>query len=209
MSDGQRLPAQRLLLFLILQQGLFLAIGVGLWIWSGRSATGLLRFGWLDLALGVALTALLVGLLASIAALAPRVRRHMTDIMARTLFMTDRPYGRAAILLISFAAGLGEEVLFRAGIQQLAADHMPGWAAIGLATLLFALAHPASRLLMAFVAGVSLILGIAYHLTGSLMAVLIAHALLDVWGCATIQKELRARGHWGGTRPALADERRE
>ena len=203
MSDRRIRAAEepKLLLLLSLQQGLFLAAGAGLWVWSGRSLSELLRFGWNDVLIGLGLAAVLVGLLTALLAF-PSLRARMAHEMGRSLFATERPYGWGAILLISFAAGIGEEALFRGGIQIFAGGYMPGWVAVAFATLLFTIAHPGSPAFMAFVAGISAILGTAYHLTGSLLAVMLAHALLDVCGCFLTQRELRQLDHWSDPSPS-------
>jgi uncharacterized protein len=186
----------KLLLFLAIQSILFAAAGLGLWLWSGRPAADFLQFRWFDLFAGLALSVLLVAPLAALFAFRPRLRERMAREMGRTLFATERPFGPGAILLISLSAGIGEEALFRGGIQTLAGDHLPPWAAVALTAALFTAAHPGSRTFMAFVAAIAIVLGAGYHLTGSLLAVMIAHAALDIWGCVQTQAELRRIGHW-------------
>jgi len=186
----------KVLAFLIVQQALFLAAGIGLWLWSGREAADFVALSWSGLGIGLLLTAGLIGLHLLVFALWPAGQERLAREMGRGVFSTERPFGWGAILVISFSAGIGEEALFRGGLQVFASDYLPGWAAIVGATVLFTLAHPGSRAFMACIALISLILGLAYHWTGSLPAVMTAHALFDVYGCWRTQRELRRLGHW-------------
>ncbi len=186
----------KLLAALVVQQSLFFAAGIGLWYWSGGSLDNFVRLGWFEALLGAGFAAGLIAIFGSAFLLFPALARRMAAEQGRTVFSTERPYGAAAILIISLSAGIGEEALFRGGIQHLLAGWLPAWAAIALATLLFTVAHPGSRVFMGFVATLSLAFGIAYHWSESLLAVMIAHALFDVFGCIWVQRELRRLGHW-------------
>lgn len=186
----------RLLAMLVVQQAVFLALGFGLWLWSGGEAAQFVRFGWFDLAVGLGLAAGLIGLQSLIVLPLPALAARMAREMGRGVFSTERPYGMSAILIISLSAGIGEEALFRAGIQIFAADYMAVWAAILAATALFALAHFGSLTFILLIASIGLIFGTAFHLTGSLVGMMIAHALFDVFGCLWTQRELRRLGHW-------------
>jgi len=194
----------KFLAFIVLQQSLFVAAGYGLWLWAGGSAGDFLRFGWSDLLLGVGLAGSVGGVMVLLFLTFPAVRERMVREQGQVVFSTERPYGLGAILIISCSAGIGEEALFRGGIQTFAGTYVPAWAAILAATALFALAHPGSRMFMSLIAVISLIFGLSYHLTGSLLAVMVAHALHDIFGCFWVQRELRRLGHWGGTTPAAA-----
>lgn len=186
----------KVLALLVLQQSLFLTAGIGLWLWSGGRLDDLVRPGWFDLLLGVALACAFAGFFGLLFTLLPKLGERMAREQGETIFSTERPYGVGAILIISASAGIGEEALFRGGIQTLLVGWMPGWAAILLTTLLFTAAHPGSRMLMGFVAGLSLAFSLAFHWSGSLLAVMIAHALYDVFSLIWIQRRLRRLGHW-------------
>ncbi len=191
----------KLLAFLVLQQGLFLAAGIGLWAWAGGSPGDFVRFGWLDGVIGVALAAGMSGAIALLFTALPSLGDRVVKEQARTIFSTERPYSFAAILVISFSAGIGEEALFRGGVQVLLGGWLPAWAAILAATALFTVAHPGTRTLMGFVAAIGLVLALAYHWSGSLLAVMIAHTLFDVFACLWNQRALRRLGHWDPAPP--------
>ncbi len=186
----------RLLALLVVQQGLFLAGGMGLWLWAGGPIDQFVRWSWSDALLGVPLAAALTGSYWAIFRLRPSLARRLSMEQGERVFSTERPYGPSAILLISCSAGIGEEALFRGGLQTLLATLLPPSAAILAASALFTVAHPGSRTLMAMVAALSLAFGLAYHWSGSLLAVMIAHILYDIFGCLWIQRELSRAGHW-------------
>jgi len=83
------------------------------------------------------------------------------------------------IAMLSAAAGVGEELLFRGVLQSAADQHLPALAAILLPNVLFAALH-ARALLYALAAGaVGVYLGVLFWASGSLIAAMIAHALYD------------------------------
>lgn len=186
----------KLLGALLFQQSLFLAAGAALWIWAGQPFESFVPFGWYDVLLGLALTVGLIALHQMIVLLWPAGNRRLAEEMGGSVFSTERPYDLGAILVISLSAGIGEEALFRGGIQTFAGLYMPGWAAILVATAVFTAAHPGSRAFMICVAVLSLIFGSVYAWTGSLLGVMIAHALYDIFACLWTQRELRRLGHW-------------
>ncbi len=84
---------------------------------------------------------------------------------------------------ISFAAGFGEELLFRGLLQAGIAERVDGPAgiviAVGVASVLFGMCHwltPAYAVLATFA---GLYFGILFLVTGNLLAPLVAHSLYD------------------------------
>lgn len=86
---------------------------------------------------------------------------------------------RARILLLSLAAGLGEEMMFRGVLQTAISHQSTPVTAIALSSILFGALH-ARSVLYAFIAGVvGAYLGILFWLTGNLAIPIITHALYD------------------------------
>jgi len=105
-------------------------------------------------------------------------RRFSRDVL-RPLFASARPVDLA---LISLAAGVGEEILFRGALQPL----------IGLvpASLVFGLCHLAGRDTIPLAVWAALIgtaLGALMNATGGLAAPIAAHAVYDVLALAYIR----------------------
>ena len=83
------------------------------------------------------------------------------------------------LALISVAAGVGEEMLFR-GYAQAAFSRLIGPAGgLALAASVFGLLHPVSLAYVAIAAGLGAYLGAAWLASGNLLSVIVAHALYD------------------------------
>lgn len=195
-GPSKRTHDPRFVTGVILAQGLlFLAAGAAIWVWTGRDLSDFVRWRTSDL-----LAALLVGggLMAFAAVLTRAFPRFLpwSAEKQKELFV-GRGYSRLQILLLAAAAGIGEEALFRGGLQTFASDHLPAAAAILLSAALFAALHPISVGIVAMVFAIGLLFGIIYEVTGSLLGVMLAHAAYDVWALAIVQRELARRGMLG------------
>ena len=100
------------------------------------------------------------------------------------------------IALVSFSAGVGEEMLFR-GVVQTSIGSWLGLAwGLVLASLLFGLFHPISLTYMIIAAILGLYLGAVMIAGGNLLSVMVVHALYD----------FAALGYLLRIRPALESE---
>lgn len=118
----------------------------------------------------------------------------------------ERPWGSVAFVLIATTAvPVLEEVGFRGWVQRPLERRMGAQAAIGAASLLFALAHLGSTLLPARVAG-GLVLGHAVHATRSVWTGILLHAGWNggmfALGAAFPEWDPTGAG-WGTAGPAL------
>ncbi|MBB6522374.1 CPBP family intramembrane glutamic endopeptidase [Pseudoteredinibacter isoporae] len=89
------------------------------------------------------------------------------------------------LAVIGVLAGLSEEWLFRAFLQDFIMgfsgnDSLGSAIAIVIASLGFAALHGLSRLYFLFTFIMGLMLGYAYHLSGSLLMVIIWHGIYDI-----------------------------
>lgn len=84
------------------------------------------------------------------------------------------------LLMISIAAGVGEELLFR-GVGQLGVERLggPAWLAVAIASVLFGLGHPISTTYVVLAALIGAYFGILFVETGNLLAPMVAHATYD------------------------------
>jgi CAAX protease family protein len=97
-------------------------------------------------------------------------------------YLTPHVAGASAggIVLLSLMAGFGEEVLFRGVIQAGLADRLPAWLAVGIAALLFGVAHWLTMSYAVFATLIGVYLGILFLVTENLLAPIVTHALYDV-----------------------------
>jgi len=89
----------------------------------------------------------------------------------------------AGLLLLSLAAGFGEEMLFRGVLQDWLANRLGGdvgpWVALVLVSLLFGLCHWLTTAYAVFAFLIGLYLGVVYWISDSLLSVVVAHAAYD------------------------------
>ncbi|MCS1409714.1 MAG: hypothetical protein M2R45_02898 [Verrucomicrobia subdivision 3 bacterium] len=83
------------------------------------------------------------------------------------------------IALLSLAAGVGEEVLFRAVLQSGIAAHSTPLLGILAASLLFALCHSLSIAYFIIIFIIGIYLSLVWHAAGNLLAPMITHAVYD------------------------------
>jgi hypothetical protein len=140
-----------------------------------------LGFAWRvrDAALGAAavlpmLALLLVAIRWPIAPLA-RIRRFIDEEVRPVLGACTW----LELALISTAAGVGEELLFRGAIQGALCRRLGLGAGIAAASLLFGLLHPITPAYVVLAGLIGAYLGLVWALNGNLLTVMIAHALYD------------------------------
>lgn len=178
----------------IAAQGLVcLAAGLAIWWGDGRPIAEFVTFRPTDLAAGGAAAAIMIGAMHLILRLFPHFRSWASD-QQKFLFAGGRAFSATQIVLLSLAAGVGEEALFRGGLQPWLTDLLTPWAAILVVSLLFAFIHVGRWVLRAFILAYSIGFGLLYHLTGSLLGCMIAHFLFDIWAISVVQRELKRQG---------------
>ncbi len=140
------------------------------------------HFAWnpLDAGLGVVaampLLALFIAMLRWPIGPLSRVRKFC-DVEVAPLF-SHRSWSELA--LISVAAGVGEEMLFRGVAQASLAGWLGTTWGLTLASLLFGLFHPISMTYMVLAAIMGFYLGALSISNGNLLTVMIAHAVYDL-----------------------------
>ena len=84
-----------------------------------------------------------------------------------------------ALLIISIAAGLGEEILFRGVLQTLTTEKFGVLASIIGTSILFGLAHAISKSYFLYSMLFSILMGVFYHYSNNLIALILFHAIYD------------------------------
>jgi membrane protease YdiL (CAAX protease family) len=109
--------------------------------------------------------------------IAPLVRiRELLDEMIAAFFAHT---SIKELALVSIAAGIGEELLFRGFVQGTLSVLMPVPLALVLASLLFGLAHAITRTYVVLATVFGIYLGWLWTASGNLLVPIVAHALYD------------------------------
>lgn len=100
-------------------------------------------------------------------------------------------FARASVpelLLVSLAAGFGEEALFRGVLQTVVANFAGTVPGVIVAAILFGLAHSLSRAYAIIAAVIGLYFGWLYVATDNLMVPIVAHTLYDFFALLWLRK---------------------
>jgi membrane protease YdiL (CAAX protease family) len=118
------------------------------------------------------------------------------DQQMRGLHRFASEFGWPALAALSIFAGVGEELLFRGAVQGWLAGVVGDPAAIVVASLLFGLVHYISFTYFLVATGLGLLLGCAYAISGSIVLVMIWHAVYDMVALYCLVRF----PHWFGVR---------
>ena len=129
---------------------------------------------------GIAATLPLLGLLRWCVTTDWEPMRRLVGLVADHLTPYLAGASAGGIVLLSLMAGVGEEVLFRGVIQAGLGERLPAWLAVGIASLLFGLAHWLTMSYAVFAALIGVYLGLLFLVTGNLLVPAVTHALYDV-----------------------------
>jgi membrane protease YdiL (CAAX protease family) len=168
--------------FLMVAIGFELAIGVGAlacgWVLE-KSPLDHLHWDWQAALWGAAAAAgpLVALLIARRLPLAPLQRLFgVTERLVRDLFAG---YGLLSLALVSAAAGIGEEMLFRGLIQPVIEGHFGTVVGVLAAAIAFGLAHPITKTYALVAAGIGLYLGWLMIWQDNLLTPIVTHAVYD------------------------------
>lgn len=178
-------------------------IALGQWLWSlsGREKAGFVSVSMTEVLQGLALGAALIALAFTMFRGLPRISEALVRMQAETYAFLGPKLGMPAIVFISLCAGVGEEALFRGGLQTFLGDYLGAPLAIVLSSAVFAAIHLGKPVITLLLLVVGLIFGTAFWLTGSLLAVMIGHALYDIWALRYLHCEFLRLGLVGEPAP--------
>lgn len=178
-DEPSDLSRDGIVVFLALLEGALapLALAVG-WLLGQPALSG---FAWKigDAVIGVAaalpmLALLVVALRWPIGPLA-RIRRFLDAQVGPVL--RNRHWSDLA--LVSLAAGVGEEMLFRGVFQGALSRWLGPGNGLAIASIVFGLLHPITPTYIVLAGFMGAYLGGVWLLTGNLLTVMVAHALYD------------------------------
>lgn len=178
-------------------------IALGQWLWSlsGREKAGFVSVSMTEVLQGLALGAALIALAFAMFRGLPRISEALVRMQAETYAFLGPKLGMPAIVFISLCAGVGEEALFRGGLQTFLGDYLGAPLAIVLSSAVFAAIHLGKPVITLLLLVVGLIFGTVFWLTGSLLAVMIGHALYDIWALRYLHCEFLRLGLVGEPAP--------
>ncbi|MGK0374678.1 MAG: membrane protease YdiL (CAAX protease family) [Arenicella sp.] len=176
LSFRQVLPSA----LIILALGALLSLFVSSWDW-------LAGLGWLVIPYGVVLglSIYLLGFIftSSRWLVTPSMLQLLT-----TLHQLFKNFTWPQIIVVSILAGVGEELLIRAVLQTfLVSSAGPFWGIIG-ASLIFGLLHFMTKTYVFLTFALGLLFGIAFHISGSIVLVMLGHTVYDIVAFAMIVK---------------------
>lgn len=116
------------------------------------------------------------------------VKRAMTDILDRMYI----PFGRSIqslsafdIVLISCAAGIGEELFFRGLIQS--------FAGLWITAIIFGLLHALTPAYFIIATAIGVWFGLLYQFSDNLLVPMLAHAAYDIFALLLLRSQFKQR----------------
>lgn len=189
-NDLSEIPLGNLLWLVGAQASLLTSLGGAIWYFSGRSIDSFVSLRpeeWLHgVLLGVVMSAFAAAGFYSF----PKVTDYLVRLQGKTYAFLKSPLPLWAIVWISICAGVSEEALFRAGLQTLLADYIGPIAAILISSAIFALVHMAKPVVASIIFAIGVLFGVVFMETGSLLTVMLAHAVYDIFALWYLQKRL-------------------
>ncbi|MEP0392529.1 MAG: CPBP family intramembrane glutamic endopeptidase [Erythrobacter sp.] len=176
------------------QAAIFTAAGAVIWYLSGRDILTFVTISPHEVFYGIAIAAGMIATGFLLFKLFPRFSEQLIRDQAHSLAFLKNKLGTGSIIIISLCAGIWEEAFFRGGLLTIAKDYLPLWIAITGTSILFAAIHLA-KMKVAFLIGVmGCVFALLYLTLESLLAVMIGHALYDIWALWYVQNEMHRLG---------------
>lgn len=189
------LPSRKIAAALTAQALVFVVAGAAMWVFAGNDLAEFVDLGWLPVGQGVLLGLALIAVVGATFKAFPRFLEHTVHLQSKMAVLFSERTGWREYVIIALCAGIGEEAIFRGGLMTLLDGYTGPAAAIFLSSLVFALFHLAKPLIGAIILVVGVIMGLVYWWTGSLLTVMIGHALYDVWALRRLHLEFIRLGY--------------
>lgn len=199
------LPLGKVVALLAVQTVVLVVVGMALWHLSGRELSQFLRPSITGGLQGIALGGSLILVAWTVFTRFPRLAEKLIRLQAGTYGFLGPRLPLWSVVAISLGAGIGEEALFRAGLQVWLGDHIGVPAAIAISSGVFAAFHLGKPVITVLLMLIGAVFGVVYWLTDSLFAVMIGHVLYDIWALRWLHREFLRLGIVGDMPPALAN----
>lgn len=188
------IPLGKVLALIGVQALSFVTIGAALWTLADRPLGTFVTTSLIETCQGLLLALALIAVFGALGRAFPRYAEWLVRSQARQYPFLKNRISITAIIFISLCAGIGEEALFRGGIQTVLGDYLPIPLALALAAALFALIHFAQPVISALIFVIGCLFGAVYWHTGSLLTVMIGHAVYDIYALWAVQETMHRLG---------------
>jgi membrane protease YdiL (CAAX protease family) len=175
-------------------------VGVAIAQWAGTPIRDQVELSAASLARGVAALTLMLLMLG---ALMRSSWGPIVELRRQVTMLVEQMFGDApwpALLAVAVAAGVGEELLFRGGLQPLAVRWTGPVAGVTLVSVVFGLLHAVSWAYFIAATAIGLLLGWLAEAYQDLTAPIFAHAVYDFVALVA----LRSRGRTPADQPAYS-----
>ena len=189
-SDLHEMPRPKLFALLFGQFVFLVMMGLAAWHFSGRPVSDFVDIDAQGFAIGALLAAGMIAIGIAVFLPFPKLSDRLILMQGETYYFMKDKLSFPAIIMLSIFAGVGEEALFRGGLQTWLGDFLGPVLAIGISAAVFALVHMAKPIIALLIFAIGMLFGAVYHFTGSLFAVMVGHALYDVFAIYYVQKRL-------------------
>ncbi|MBX7481327.1 CPBP family intramembrane glutamic endopeptidase [Qipengyuania qiaonensis] len=190
----RELPRWKIAAAMIVQAMAFVSLGLALWYLAGRDATNFVSPSVKSFLLGLLVGLGLIAVFAVLWRKFPHTGEKLVRVQAPTYRFLGRDLTWPIVVLISLSAGIGEEALFRGGLQTWLGTHVTMSLAIVLAALAFAVLHGAKLFVAGLIFLIGSLFGLLYWQTGDLLAMMVGHAVYDVWALLFLNREMHRLG---------------
>jgi len=197
------MSTQQLLSVTCGQAAIFTGIGALLWHASGRDIAAFITFDVVQVAYGIAIATVMIVSGFALYKLFPTFSETPVRDQAHSLAFLKNKLGMGPIIVLSLCAGIWEEAMFRGGLLTLASDYIPMWVAVIATSALFAAIHLAKLKVAILIALIGCVFALLYLTLDSLLAVIIGHALYDIWALWYVQNEMHRLGVFDDTQTGV------
>lgn len=193
-EEMAQISTRELLLLTIGQAVLFTGIGALIWWGSGRTISTFVTIDLAQLAYGSAIALAMIASGFGLFKLFPDFSEGLVRDQAHSLAFLKNKLGIGPIIVLSLCAGIWEEALFRGGLLTILGDYAPLWVAVITTSVLFAAIHLAKLKVAILIAIIGCVFAMLYITLESLLAVMIGHAVYDIWALWYVQNEMHRLG---------------
>ncbi|MGB3738637.1 MAG: CPBP family intramembrane glutamic endopeptidase [Pontixanthobacter sp.] len=193
-SDTARLTQRQVCTIFGVQAVAFCLLGAGLYYWTDRPIASFVVFDPSMTAWGLMMAGAMIVFAFGCFRVWPEFADRLMRLQRTNFAFLKPPFAWGPIVFLAICAGVGEEVLFRGGVQTFLSDLMGPFPAILATSAMFAALHISKPILTLLIFVIGIVFGIVYWMTGSLLLVMVAHSVYDIFAIRYLQRRLNEIG---------------